>query len=62
MDAINIFASLTNEFLFVFLFDGIAFLTIGVIVIGRLQVEGDKGHLHVRTREHERIHGFGAKF
>ena len=42
MDAINILATLSTELLFVFLFGGIAFLTIGIIGIVRLQLKNHR--------------------
>ena len=42
MDAINILARLSEELLFVLLFGGIAFLTIGIIGIGRLKLKNHK--------------------
>ena len=42
MDAINILATVSNEVLSAFLFVGIAFLTIGIIGIGRLHLKKHK--------------------
>ena len=42
IDAINILATISNEILSAFLFVGIAFLTIGIIGIGRLHLKKHK--------------------